>query len=359
MQLHPRFSPAVVQYSAVVDLHDDNVWVEESVGGGVDCQARRSDIGVPVRGDGEVTVVVAASPLEEPRKYTVALKRRAGTDTHLQALDLIGAGLRLVPSFHAETLGYSVVMGEDAAGEVVLSCSPTDMGQGMRILLESKQPEQDAMGGRGAVRAAELPILLAQVPFRRRNFTLGQISVEATKTILLVPDADADDKRHLPLPLRIRVQVWPADRAVAASHGHEGTPGRVYSISLQAPAVHEHHRPKAAEHHSRGPHHAAQAEQVEDHTAGGAAEHSGWASTIKALLFPVVATALLGLVLAFVVRDAPSMPKPTKQSQSSHREDDTARGRAENEVEMAFNRARGTPIIDVVDSWAAGRRLAD
>jgi len=309
----------------------------------------------------EVAAAAVGAASAAPRRYVVALSRRPEAEVQLHAFELLGAPLQLEPTFTAKALSYTAVVTERAAEkQLVLSLGPTDMGQGVRVALESAHADPlEAQGSSSPPQllAEELPATLAQLPYRRRNFTLGRIAQASGGLSMLVPTEEG--RRQFRLPIAIRVEVWSASTTFAADRAAQrpGAPGRVYRLALTVP-------PGATPAPRPGPEReddstkkkgAFQREAVvpplpagaKTPSKGAGGEEPGaekprgsWASTLKGFLFPVVLTAILGLLLAFVVRDGPVLPKILKVRIFSD-PDEVARGLAEDEVEAAFHRARG------------------
>jgi len=223
LRLEPAFSPDVLRYKAALDHHASALWVDaktssgdeaSSDGGG--CQARRSDGGLQEGVDGEVTVAVAGADGRNPQKYAVALTRRAGDDADLEALALQGeAASKLAPAYSPGTLEYSTEVTGDDGSLVELSCGPADMGQSLRVSLESPQP----------VQAPEVPSRLEQLLFRRRNFTLGKVVTGGAE--LQFPGSQRGHK----LPIRAKIEVWPVSAAGDAPP--QGSPARTYVVVLK------------------------------------------------------------------------------------------------------------------------------
>lgn len=318
VQLQPEFSADVTHYRAVADLHCE-IWAEVKPGDGARCQAMRSDGGVPAQTNGELAIVAGGTAGEIPRVYAVELSRRSSKEAYLEALELLG-DWQLFPAFHADALQYSVTA-ENREGELALSCGPRDMGQGLRVSLRSQANGSSHM----EVSALEVPMDLKHLLYRRRNYSLGQFSSDSSGALLTIPRAERSQRFRLPLV--IKVEVWPASAAVSGEYDlQKTTPGRVYSIELQAPSGHRH----------------SESTQVHE---GSLVQRQG---IIKALLVPVVLTSILGLVLAFMSSHAAILNPESWASANRPRgasvvaaDGDGVRGRAESEVERAFNQARG------------------
>lgn len=221
LNLQPQFSPDVFHYGVIIDFDSGPLWPDAETVGDNGCEARRSDSGgdVPAGGHRDILVVVNS---DEPKEYTVRVRRRRGDDVQLTSLGIDGASFS--PDFSADRPEYVAKLAPLTAAlpwRVVLSCVPVDEGQ--TVQLTSVEPAS-AMADR-TVRALmdpPAPMVLDTGGARRgsRNITLGRLANSGTQLL------DVDGNPRL-LPLRVQVRVWPADRGSAA-------PGS-YTIQLNAP----------------------------------------------------------------------------------------------------------------------------
>merc|ERR1712232_906119 len=122
----------------------------------------------------------------------------------------MGVGAEMSPSFSSDVTEYTAGL-RNVAGIVVLSVGPTDMGQRLQVSFKMAKPSP-----------SEVPLSLASMQYRRRNFTLGSF-VNGEELKLTGGDL-------LQLPVHVRVHVWPA-----TERGNEkqlSNPHMTYSVML-------------------------------------------------------------------------------------------------------------------------------
>jgi len=330
LRLEPAFSPEVLRYKAALDHGASALWVDaeadeapaRSGSGGVtgagsgNCQARRSDAGLGEGRDGEVIVAVAGTDGTKPREYAVEVTRRAGDDVELHALAVQGGtALQLAPAFSPGTLEYSADVTGGDGSLVEVSCGPADMGQSLRVSLESSHADE----------ASEVPPRLDQLQFRRRNFTLGKVVSGGAK--LQIPGS----QRGHTLPVRAKIEVWPA--SVAGDSMPAGPPSRTYIVVL---------KPRGSLVAATKPGHDLGEGSGGSRRNGGGGGSGGGSATGAHTAFGLSCSAILAIVLWLVFQNAPEAIPEDAPMEYSPRE------QAEDSVQRAFDVARGSMDQDPV-----------
>mmetsp|Transcript_100363 Transcript_100363/g.321823 ORF Transcript_100363/g.321823 Transcript_100363/m.321823 type:complete len:419 (+) Transcript_100363:105-1361(+) len=361
LHLAPPFAPHVYGYSVVVDYHADVFWIEaEAVGvGNATCQCRRSDGGVAAHENGRLTVAVAGTDGMVQREYSISLRRRSATEDELRGL-VIAGGEALDPLFWVGTPEYStraaVTMdAEGRGGDVEVSITPVDMGQGLRIFLDKVD---------GTPVLHEVPLGLSSLLYRIRNFTLGKVGSFGTRLQLAGAGMGAT---MLDLPVRVRIDVWPPVAAptgvvIGAGRG-QGPPRRSYFVNLE-PAPDGYVFTTTTTAWPAGAEVEAGMEVAEEKEVSGGRASGSMSEGLK-IVFSLSIAGLLAGILVSAVRFAPHMPPQLRQAiergsswilervGSSEPLDDPssprAQVRAEDEVRRRFRQARGPPRDDAED----------